>query len=74
LGVWWVPEVALAMKAQKELLAKAVELEGSKQAVASLLHVPETTFDRWLIGRAFMPQRATKILVELITKRVGKPS
>jgi hypothetical protein len=60
------------VKAQIELLTMAVEVEGSKQAVASLLHVPESTLNRWLIGRAFMPQKATKILIEFLAKRSGK--
>jgi DNA-binding transcriptional regulator YiaG len=56
-----------------ELLAMAVKLEGSKQAVATLLHVPERTFDRWLDGRAQMPEKLTKALMELIANRVAKP-
>ena len=60
------------MKAQKELLAKAVELEGSKQAIASVLRVPERTFERWLAGQALMPEKATKLIIELIAKRHRK--
>jgi DNA-binding transcriptional regulator YiaG len=61
------------MTAQQELLARAVEAEGSKQAVATALHVPERTFDRWLEGRAQMPDKATKLLIEIIAKRHQAP-
>jgi len=59
----------MGMETQKELLRKAVELEGSKQAVATLLRVPEGTFERWLVGRAYMPEKLLKILLEQLAKR-----
>ena len=59
----------MGMEAQKELLAKAVELEGGKQAVASLLNVPETTFERWLAGRAYVPEKVLQLLLDRIGKR-----
>ena len=62
---------SMGMEAQKELLAKVVELEGSKQAVATLLRVPERTFDRWLAGRAYMPEKLLKLLLERVSKRAA---
>jgi hypothetical protein len=62
------------MAPQKELLARAVELEGSKQAVASQLRVPESTFDRWLLGRALIPEKISQKLLELVAKHSGKAS
>lgn len=46
----------------RQLIAK----EGSAQAVASLLHVPETTLQRWLHGRARMPLRAFLRALEMV--------
>ena len=33
-----------------QTLARAVEAQGSTQALASLLHVPESTLLRWMSG------------------------
>jgi hypothetical protein len=49
-------------------LARGVELQGSAQALASLLRVPETTLLRWMSGRAQMPLQAFLKLVELLTE------
>jgi hypothetical protein len=37
------------------VLRQAVEIEGSTQALATRLRVPETTLARWIAGRASMP-------------------
>jgi hypothetical protein len=50
-------------------LVKAAEIQGSTQALASLLRVPENTLLRWMAGRAQMPVQAFLRLVELIAKQ-----
>ena len=47
-------------------LARAAEAQGSTQALASLLRVPENTLLRWMSGRAQMPLRAFLKLIELL--------
>ena len=47
-------------------LVQAVTIHGSTQAVASLLRVPENTLLRWMAGRAMMPVRAFKQLMEVL--------
>jgi len=49
-------------------LARAAEAEGSTQALAGVLHVPENTLMRWMSGRAQMPLRAFLRLVELLSQ------
>jgi transcriptional regulator with XRE-family HTH domain len=49
-----------------ETLARAAEAQGSTQAVASLLHVPESTLLRWMSGRAQMPLQAFLKLVSIL--------
>jgi hypothetical protein len=51
-----------------DTLARAAEAQGSTQAVASLLHVPENTLLRWMSGRAQMPLQAFLRLVELLSE------
>ena len=48
-------------------LARAAEIQGSTQSLASLLHVPENTLLRWMAGRAQMPLQAFLKLIELIS-------
>lgn len=49
-------------------LGQAVQAQGSSQALAQLLKVPETTLRRWMSGRAQMPLRAFHRVVELLTE------
>ncbi|HZS68610.1 MAG TPA: hypothetical protein VFA72_15950 [Burkholderiales bacterium] len=49
-----------------QTLARAAEAQGSTQALASLLHVPESTLLRWMSGRAQMPLQAFLRLVNLL--------
>ena len=48
-------------------LARASEMHGSTQALASFLHVPENTLLRWMSGRAQMPLQAFLKLIEAIS-------
>jgi len=47
-------------------LVRAAEIQGSTQALASLLRVPENTLLRWMAGRAQMPLQAFLKTIELI--------
>lgn len=49
-------------------LARAAEAQGSTQALASLLRVPENTLVRWMSGRAQMPLQAFLKLIELLVQ------
>jgi len=49
-----------------QTLARAAEAHGSTQALASLLHVPESTLLRWMSGRAQMPLAAFLRLIGLL--------
>lgn len=49
-------------------LVRAAEIEGSTQALASLLHVPESTLLRWMVGRAQMPLQAFLRLIEIVSE------
>ena len=49
-------------------LARGIDALGGSQALATELHVPESTLLRWASGRAHMPLRAFLKLVELLTK------
>lgn len=51
-----------------QTLARAAEAQGSTQAVASLLHVPESTLRRWMSGRAQMPLAAFLRLIGLLSE------
>jgi hypothetical protein len=51
-----------------QALAKAAEAQGSTQALASLLRVPENTLLRWMSGRAQMPLQAFLKLLELVAQ------
>lgn len=50
-------------------LVRAAESQGSTQALAHLLRVPENTLLRWMSGRAQMPLQAFLKLVELLTQQ-----
>ena len=49
-----------------QTLARAAHAQGSTQALASLLHVPEGTLLRWMSGRAQMPLQAFLRLIGLL--------
>lgn len=49
-------------------LVRAAEIQGSTQALASLLRVPENTLLRWMAGRAQMPVQAFLRVISLITE------
>ena len=49
-------------------LARAAEVQGSTQALASLLRVPENTLLRWMSGRAQMPLQAFLKLLEVLAQ------
>ena len=48
------------------LLARAVEIEGSIQALAHRAHAPEATLLRWISGRAQMPFKAYEMLLQFV--------
>ena len=51
-----------------QTLTRAAQAEGGTAALASLLHVPQKTFERWMSGRAQTPLRAfLKALERLAT-------
>lgn len=57
-------------------LTQAMEVEGSAQALAYLLRVPESTLLRWLAGRAQMPLHAFHRVIDLLVaheRKVGAP-
>ena len=49
-------------------LVQAAEIEGSTQALANLLKVPESTLLRWLSGHAQMPLRAFVKAVDFLSE------
>jgi hypothetical protein len=49
-------------------LAQAAAVQGSNQALAYQLHVPENTLLRWMSGRAQMPLRAFRRVIELLVE------
>jgi hypothetical protein len=49
-------------------LAQAAAVQGSSQALAYQLHVPENTLLRWMSGRAQMPLQAFHRLIELLVE------
>jgi hypothetical protein len=63
-----LPKTAVAQTIYTETLAKAAELHGSTQALASFLRVPEATLLRWMSGRAQMPLQAFLRLIEAMTQ------
>jgi DNA-binding transcriptional regulator YdaS (Cro superfamily) len=65
LDVSW--ESPLADTLYTRALSRAAEIQGSTQALASLLRVPEATLLRWMSGRAQMPVQAFLRTIELIT-------
>jgi hypothetical protein len=48
-------------------LIRAAEIQGSTQALASLLRVPENTLLRWMAGRAQMPLAGFLKVIEIIS-------
>ena len=55
-------------------LVRAAEIQGSTEALASLLRVPENTLLRWMAGRAQMPLQAFLKTIELIAADERKQS
>jgi len=51
-----------------ETIEQAAAIEGSTQALASALNVPETTLLRWMQGRAQPPIRAWLRALEIVTR------
>ena len=51
----------------RQTLARAAQAEGGTAALASLLHVPENTLERWMSGRAQTPLRAFLKVLERLT-------
>jgi hypothetical protein len=51
-----------------QALAKAAQIEGSTQALAHTLRVPQGTLERWMAGTAQMPLRAFLHAIELVTR------
>ena len=51
-----------------KVLKQAADMEGSTQALAARLRVPENTLLRWMSGRAQMPLRAFLRVVELVSQ------
>jgi DNA-binding transcriptional regulator YdaS (Cro superfamily) len=49
-------------------LVRAAEIQGSTQALASLLRVPENTLLRWMSGRAQMPLQAFLKVIEVVAQ------
>lgn len=49
-------------------LKHAAAAQGSTQALAHLLHVPESTLLRWMEGRAMMPINAFGRLIEIMSE------
>jgi hypothetical protein len=54
-------------------LAQAAAVQGSNQALAYQLHVPENTLLRWMSGRAQMPLRAFHRVIELLVEHEKSP-
>lgn len=50
-----------------ETLSRAAQAEGGTAALASMLHVPEKTLERWMSGRAQTPLRAFLKVLERLT-------
>ena len=50
-----------------QTLSRAAEAEGGTAALAGVLHVPETTLERWMSGRAQTPLRAFLKALERLT-------
>ncbi|HUQ74405.1 MAG TPA: hypothetical protein VM183_06730, partial [Burkholderiales bacterium] len=53
-------------------LTRAADIQGSTQALASLLRVPENTLSRWTAGRAQMPLQAFLHVIELLMQEEQK--
>jgi hypothetical protein len=49
-------------------LRRAVEAQGSRQTLASVLHVPENTLLRWMSGSAQTPVQAFCKVIELLVE------
>lgn len=51
---------------QPRLLARAMEIAGGRGELVSLLNVEDHAFGLWLAGRATLPDRVFRALVDLI--------
>jgi len=60
--------VGMSQNIYTKALERAVELEGSTQAIAHLLRVPESTLQRWMAGRAQMPLQAFLKLIDFVVR------
>jgi len=58
----------MAVTIYTRALERAAEAQGSTQALAGLLRVPENTLLRWMSGRAQMPLQAFLKLIELLVQ------
>ena len=58
----------MAQTIYTKTLARAAEIHGSTQSLASFLRVPENTLLRWMSGRAQMPLQAFLKLIETIAQ------
>jgi hypothetical protein len=54
-------------------LLQAVQTQGSRQALASMLHVPENTLLRWMSGSAQTPLQAFRKVIDQVRDRVALP-
>lgn len=62
------PSPWMAETIYTKTLAKAAEIHGSTQSLASFLRVPENTLLRWMSGRAQMPLQAFLKLIDTIAQ------
>jgi len=51
-----------------DVLEQAIRAEGSAQAIAFALRVPEGTLERWRAGRAMMPVRAFVQVLQMVKR------
>jgi hypothetical protein len=64
--------VIVAKTVYSSVLARALELDGSTQSLATYLNVPEPTLQRWLAGTALMPFRAFMRVLDFVVERESK--
>src|SRR6188508_1794291 len=58
----------MAQTIYTKALVDAAEAQGSTQALASFLRVPENTLLRWMAGRAQMPLQAFLKVIEFLAQ------
>ena len=58
----------MAVTLYTRALVRAAEIQGSTQALATLLRVPENTLLRWMAGRAQMPLAAFLRVIEIVSE------